>query len=88
MLEVLKPSKVWQFIILVRKEGLEMEAEKSGVEPKTQTSSKGGVVKEEREKKAKDPERKQAVRDSLASFQFQEIQQTRLRLVKNLKIKL
>ena len=80
MVELLRPTKVWDFIILVRKEELEMEAEKGGVGPKTQagltTSNEGGVMRGGIEKEAKDPERKQAVKDSLASFQFQEIQET------------
>ena len=41
------------------------------------------VMRGREEKETKDPEGKEAVRDSLASFQVQEIQETQLRFVKS-----
>lgn len=86
MVELLGPSKVWDFIILGRKEELEMEAEKGRVGPKTQagitTSNEAGVMRGGVEKEGRDPKKKQAAGYSLASFQFQEIQETWLRFIK------
>lgn len=86
MVELLGPTNAWYFIILVRKEELEKEAGKGGVGLKVQaginTSNEGGVMKGGVEKEAEVPERKQAVGESLASFQFQEIQETQLSFVK------